>query len=574
MPIIYKNIICDDKKNPKFGEEITIRRYTFNGTNKPLGVIYGCFSPFTGLNKNGHGHGQLLVEAKKRGIEDFVICSPNKKETLDNNRNMFTLQQKVEIAKEGCKDIGFNILDAFISRTTNVLPTLVNIAEKFDNRRIVLICGPDRIDNYTNMGLIPYSKGNNPAGAETQFELFGVADRDASDVSGTRVREAIRNNDKERFLNMTGYSEKMWNLCRGMAEKNGVLTESMNEALEATKRQGIYHLYNPGNAMEYPQAKFLDFVKYLDSLGTLVNGKNFSIREKPDGAAFRMGIDDEGKFFIEQSYSGPIYDSQWIRDKYSKDTGKPNRLGRGWANLMDKLKSDSKTQKVLRSIYEKSGAFKVMAEIFITELGYGEGEGLLTFVASRYHRDRIGKDATIIMYDVLGADGQSLENSKQIMNTLIKDASSSSVKYDNNEMVAGQDIIINIKPTLATIKRNITQIRNEYGDIETILSGTSRKRDDIQLRKNVKGLIEEQQGLLNSVFEEKLEKYQGKWGPDYEGVILEFKNGTLLKITSKKFKEFKASHDDKVQKWLKDEMDESYESYLIKSANFILESFN
>lgn len=574
MPIIYKNIICDDKKNPKFGEEITIRRYTFNGTNKPLGVIYGCFSPFTGLNKNGHGHGQLLAEAKKRGIEDFVICSPNKKETLDNNRNMFTLQQKVEIAKEGCKDVGFNILDAFISKATNVLPTLVNIAEKFDNRRIVLICGPDRIDNYTNMGLIPYSKGNNPEGAETQFELFGVTDRDASDVSGTRVREAIRNNDKEGFLNMTGYSEKMWNLCRGMAEKNGVLTESMNEALEATKRQGIYHLYNPGNAMEFPQAQFLDLVEYLESLGKLVNGKNFSIREKPDGAAFRMGIDDEGKFFIEQSYSGPIYDSDFIKSKYSQKTGKMNRLGKGWKNLMDTLQSDTKTQTCLKKIYNEYGAFKVMAEIFITELGYDEGDDLVSFVSTRYHRNNIGKDATIVMYDVLGADNKSLDDYKSIMNYLIKNGSSASIKYDNNEMVTEQNIVINLKSTLTTIKKNINDLSNEVGDIEAILANTSRKKDDQAVKKYVKGKIEEQQGILNTVFEQQLENYQGKWGPDYEGVIIEFKNGILLKITSKKFKEFKASHDDTVQKWLKDEMDESYENYLIKSANFILESFN
>lgn len=568
MPIIHRNIICDNPRNPKFGEEIEIRRYVFDGTNKPLGVLYGCFSPFTGLN----GHGRLLLEAEKQGIQDFLVVSPNKKEKLDSDRNMFTLQQKVEITLRGCEDLGFRVLDAFIAKDNNLMATLTDIAERYENRRIVLLCGPDRIDMYRKVGLKPYDENFDALNKETSYEFVGVQDRGPMNVSGTKVRRTIREGNKEDFLRYTGYSEKMWDLCRSFAKENGTIEEkcSITEALESTKRQGIYHLYNPGNSMEFPQIKFLDLVEYLKDLGKLENGKNFTIQEKSDGAAFRMGIDDEGKFFIEQSYSGPIYDTDFIRAKYTQQSGRINRLGRGWYNIMKLLKSDKRTQSCLSRIYKQNGPFKIIGEIFISELGYADDEGTLTFVASRYNKERLGKSATIIMFDVLDGQGQPLEDSEDIIGYLIDEGSSADIKYDDANLVEEQNFVLDLKPVLKKIERNMENLEDEVGNIEQILSNPSRKRADQTVKKYVKGKVEEQQGLLNSAFEEQLEDYKGKWGPDYEGIVLKFRNGLNLKITSKKFKEFKASHDDTLQRWLKDEMDESFRNEFFFKMNRIL----
>jgi len=556
MPIIHKTIIGDKPNKPNYGQKIVIRRYTFNADNKPLGVVYGCFSPFTGKN----GHGRLLSEARKQGIEEFVICSPNKKETLDSDRNMFTLQQKVEIAKKGCEDIGYDVLDAFISASNNYLAALTDIAEKWQDRRIVLICGPDRIPVYGKTCDV-YDPSNDAEGQECNFEFIGIPDRGDGGVSGTKVRECIRNNDAEGFCQMTGYSPKMWALCRGMAEKNGTLDESqffldykLLEAMEATARKGIQHLYNPGNSMELGQADFIDLLDYLQKQGKLVNGKNFSLTEKSDGAAFRMGIDDEGQFFIEQSYSGPIYDSDTLRSKYEQKYGRSIRLGRGWANMMDKLKADRKTQACLKKVYEKFGAFKINAEIFISELGMEDGEGNMTFVASRYSKDKIGKDGTIVMFMVAGPDGKPLDASNRIIKFMIKNGTSESIKYDDAELNTEQKIELDLGPTIKQIKNNLKELEETLpGSIKEILANTSRKKDDLALKKQVKQAVEEQQGILNAVFEKQLEHYEGKWGPDYEGVVIKLKDGTMLKITSKKFKEFKASHDDSMQHFLFDE---------------------
>ena len=53
-----KTIISDRAKNK--GQEINVKSYYFEKGMKPLAVIYGCFSPFTGAN----GHGRLLEAAK------------------------------------------------------------------------------------------------------------------------------------------------------------------------------------------------------------------------------------------------------------------------------------------------------------------------------------------------------------------------------------------------------------------------------------------------------------------------------------------------------------------------------
>lgn len=216
-----KNVKSPWKKDK--GANIDSPVYTYKKGDKPLGVIYGCFSPFTGK----YGHGRLLQRGEQEGIEDFIIVSPYKNQPIDNDRNMFTLEQKVKIAEAGCKDLGYNILGAYTSKAHFFLDALYEYAEMFPDYRLVLICGPDRADLYGKY-CVPFGEDyelqdENDIG---KFEILYCTDRGDKEVSGTKVREAIRNGDKEAFLEMTGYSPKMWNLCVKFATKNGVLGES------------------------------------------------------------------------------------------------------------------------------------------------------------------------------------------------------------------------------------------------------------------------------------------------------------------------------------------------------------
>ena len=225
-----KNVKSPWKKDK--GANIDSPVYTYEKGDKPLGVIYGCFSPFTGK----YGHARLLDRGEQEGIEDFIIVSPYKNQSIDNDRNMFTLEQKVKIAEAGCKDLGYNILGAYISKAHFFLDALYEYAEMYPDYRLVLICGPDRADLYGKY-CVPFGEeyelqDENDIG---KFEILYCTDRGDKEVSGTKVREAIRNGDKEAFLEMTGYSPKMWNLCVKFAAKNGVLDLEGYNMKENTK---------------------------------------------------------------------------------------------------------------------------------------------------------------------------------------------------------------------------------------------------------------------------------------------------------------------------------------------------
>lgn len=559
MPVAMKTITSTKKGS--VGEKVEVRDYWYEAGMEPIAVAYGCFSPFTGK----YGHGRLLENAEKHGISKFIIVSPNKKQPIDNDRNMFTLEQKVEIAKQGAKDLGYDIIDAFIAESNFVVSNLLEIAEKYPENRIVLCCGPDRIAEYGRY-MNPYKAERSQLPDESdpkpgKFEYLTLSDRGEKNVSGTAIRQMILRGEKDKFLETTGYSDKIWELCYSYAQKNGVIEECfsdtfisgrLDEALAATSRVGIKHLYNPGNPQELGALEFLDLIDLLEEDGgKLVNGKNFSMTEKSDGAAFRMGIDDAGEFFVEQSYSGPIYDSDFIRDKYTKKYGRVNRLASGWANLIDTLKSDKKTQACLEKIYDKYGAFKISGEVFISELGMKDDDGYVTFVGSRYDPKRLGKDATIVMFTVADENGETIGDSQRIIKYLIKNGTSSSIKYDDAELNVEKNIKIDVSPELRKINNNINTFARENGiDIVATLENTSRKKEDREKKKFVKEFIESQQGILNAKFEQQLETYEGKWGPDYEGVVIKLKNGMMIKITSAGFKAFKAKHDDTLQKWI------------------------
>lgn len=536
-------IIIKSTKKSNFGEPVEVSNYWFGKTNEPLAVIYGCFSPFTGK----YGHARLLEEAKKYGINKFVIVSPNKKETIDNNRNMFTPQQKLEIAKEGCLELGYNILDAHLGKYPFILGNLNDVAAQFPDNRIVLVCGPDRAEAYSK-DTIPFDKQRKemlPSNERGKFEIIVCEDRGEYNVSGTKVRELIKNNDRKEFRKLTGYSDAMFDMCRKYAKLNGVIQESfyekyMNESMEATKRVGIKHLYNPGNSQELTPLDFINLVKLIDEdKGILVNGENIKITEKSDGCAFRFGLDNNEEFFIEQAYSGPIYSADEFIKRSIEKNGGINRNARGWSNLYTKLKNDENTQEALKTIYDEKGAFKISGEVFISALGFEDKDGYVTFVGSRYDKKNLGTFATIILFD----NGPETQ--------ILKQASSKEIKYDDAEL-ENHEIKLDVSSAINQIKKNLKDLETEFGDVESILTNPSRKKNDLALKKNVKGFIENQQGILNASIDNQLKDYKGKWGPDYEGLVFKFKDGSLVKITSAKFKEFKARHDDTIHNWIKE----------------------
>lgn len=186
---------------------VILKRYAIDKREEPTAVLFGCFSPFTGPK----GHGRMLRFAFENGIKKFAIVMPTKDDTKDSDRNIFTQEQRLEIAKLGAKECGFDA-DIFNVQTTNPLGMFREISTKVS--RPVLIVGPDRKSQFEKMFL---TYGNHNAFItdpnEKNFgkgEMLAMTDRGENDTSGTDVRNTLKEKDKAKFISLTGYSNKMY----------------------------------------------------------------------------------------------------------------------------------------------------------------------------------------------------------------------------------------------------------------------------------------------------------------------------------------------------------------------------
>src|SRR5574344_106518 len=146
MPI--KNMIVKSTSKKNLGKNIKTDVYYWKENNELVGVAVGHFAPFTGK----FGHARMLENAKKAGIKKFIIVIPKTTKSLDDNRNMFTDEQKKYIIEKGCEDLGIDLLDVTISDTPFSAAIINNLAKKYQQYRLVLLCGPDRYDDYLRFG--------------------------------------------------------------------------------------------------------------------------------------------------------------------------------------------------------------------------------------------------------------------------------------------------------------------------------------------------------------------------------------------------------------------------------------
>lgn len=582
MPTKLVTIKSTRKEN--FGEPVEVNAYYWTPDNEPLGVIIGHFAPFTGK----YGHARMMYEAQKYGINKFVVVMPPSKGDLDDNRNLFTNEQRVKIVEEGCKELGIDIIDCWIDEQKVPASILGLIQRRFPSNRIVICCGPDREKTYSKIAL-PFDENNKPTldPEDPNFrkqEMIVCTDRGEQEVSGTAVRGLLKSGDKESFKKMTGYSDKMWNMMRNFIRKNGVVeieesfSESfmalktvINEEMQATKREGIKHLYNPGNSQQLSAQDFIDVVRWLKKQnGKLVDRVNVSYSEKCDGAAFRFGLDENGKFFVEQSNSGPIFDRSEFENRNKERFGYITRLGKEWGNVLDRFRSDKNIQKVLRKYTTDSG-IKIIGEIYINALGAkGKKNDTLRFVGTEYYKSKIGSFCSIILINGMDGEGNELKNFDEIREAF-KNISTDKILFDDcNYTDRFGDVDLNDE--IDELEEIIKKIEEDCGeDIMSILNSKDRTKSAVQKRKEVKTIIEEYQGKFNDKLKALFAKTDGKWGPEREGIVLKLANERLLKITSDTFKKFKASQDNSHAQWLFGPADEEQtnESFYKEAYRFL-----
>ena len=128
----------------------------------------------------------------------FVIGMPESGEKLDKERYMFNTYQRKEIIEKALKEmrVDFRIV---LCRPTSPEKTFRNLGNSVSkmygqNTRPVFIFGPDREEDFGKF-LTPFENGD-----ETKFEYIIEKSRGKDEVSGTLVRELIRNNDADASI--------------------------------------------------------------------------------------------------------------------------------------------------------------------------------------------------------------------------------------------------------------------------------------------------------------------------------------------------------------------------------------
>lgn len=210
-------ISVDDRNNP--GKQIELPRYAIPKNSEPIGIVFGKFSPWTGKN----GHGKLVSFLKTNGIKSFYVVSPKREESQTGkySPDIFSADSRKEIIERVLKnEPGF--LGVIKSDSNNVMGVIKHIIHLVD--RPVFVVGPDRErlakTNFVAFGSNPAKE--NEAGFGKPEILVYTGDRD---VSGTKIRKSLVDNDFKTFSSLTNYDNPMFNYMRNLMN---VKKESFN----------------------------------------------------------------------------------------------------------------------------------------------------------------------------------------------------------------------------------------------------------------------------------------------------------------------------------------------------------
>ena len=156
---------------------------------KKVNIVIGRFQPFT------KGHYACVEAAMKKKNLPTVICIIDTPESKVDERHPFPSDMLTDLYGE---------FFSHDEKIVGVVPVknadIVKIGEelkKHDFEIASWTCGTDRIDSYTKMS----TKYKEQAGLSDDFEMIEVYRTD-EDVSATKARQALLDDDKKAFYSM------------------------------------------------------------------------------------------------------------------------------------------------------------------------------------------------------------------------------------------------------------------------------------------------------------------------------------------------------------------------------------
>lgn len=157
---------------------------------KKINIMIGRFQPFT------KGHYKCVETASQQKGIPTVIAMIDTPDNKVDEKHPFPSSLILPLYKELFKK-DKNIEDIILVKTANI----VEIGEMLKKKNLQIAswtCGSDRIDAYTRMSSNYHDKAN----LSDDFEMIEIFRTD-KDISATKVRQALLDNDKKEFIKLT-----------------------------------------------------------------------------------------------------------------------------------------------------------------------------------------------------------------------------------------------------------------------------------------------------------------------------------------------------------------------------------
>ena len=283
--------------------------------------------------------------------------------------------------------------------------------------------------------------------------------------------------------------------------------------IKATQRVGIQHLD------KLTPTKFLQLMKvFKDDFNGVLPSKQLQVTEKLDGSSIRLGMNGNNEFFIESSYSGPVYKAGDYTDYVISRGYEANEVSKNFENLLDVLKKNSKLQAVLKK-HNNGDGIKIIGEMFYNPMGKEVSKDKIRFIYIDYDKSKLAELLTVVPFSIEGE-----VDKKALIDDLVK-ISDRKIRFDKIKSMNIPDIDLNFGVG------SIAELLKNYDKALAILQ--SRKHADREEKAIIKGLIEKAQSDVRTNILRYINK--GEYGTEFEGIVLDILGGKL-KVTSDVFR--------------------------------------
>lgn len=159
---------------------------------KQVNIIIGRFQPIT------TGHIKCATVAYEKAEIPTVLCMIETPEAKVDSRHPFPSSQLLPIYKElfSNPQDKSHIVDIVLVKNADIVKIAEQLREKGYEIRS-WSCGTDRYDSYSKMA----EKYSEKAGLPSDFEVIEIK-RGDEDESATKLRQALRDDDKTTFFKM------------------------------------------------------------------------------------------------------------------------------------------------------------------------------------------------------------------------------------------------------------------------------------------------------------------------------------------------------------------------------------